>query len=112
MAFYICLMIIAQLLASFSQILLKKSSMKEYKSRIYEYLNILVIGGYGMLVVSMLLSILCYGGLGYMRVVMLEPMAYIMVTVLGKFFFGEKITGKKTAGLILILAGIIIFYMG
>ena len=63
------LMIISELIASTSQVLLKKSAEKEYPDFIREYLNVLVIGGYGLLVLSMVISIFCYDGLGYMSVV-------------------------------------------
>ncbi len=108
---YILLMVCAELLASSSQILLKKSAGKQYSSRIREYLNMLVIGGYGMLVISMLLTILCYGGLGYMNVVVLEPMGYIIVMILSRLIFKEKITVRKLLGMALILGGIFTFYL-
>ncbi|WP_035800906.1 multidrug ABC transporter [Butyrivibrio sp. FCS014] len=107
---FFIIMIFAELLASTSQILLKKSAQKEYPSFIREYLNILVIGGYGLLVLSMVLSIFCYGGLGYMGVVVMEPMAYIMVMILSRIVFKEKITPRKIIGVVLILAGIVVFY--
>ncbi len=107
---FFIVMIFAELLASTSQILLKKSAQKEYPSFIKEYLNILVIGGYGLLVLSMVLSIFCYGGLGYMGVVVMEPMAYIMVMILSRIVFKEKITPRKIIGVVLILTGIVVFY--
>ncbi|MCR5155929.1 MAG: multidrug ABC transporter [Butyrivibrio sp.] len=107
---FFIIMIFAELLASTSQILLKKSAQKEYPSFIKEYLNILVIGGYGLLVLSMVLSIFCYGGLGYMGVVVMEPMAYIMVMILSRIVFKEKITPRKIIGVVLILTGIVVFY--
>ncbi len=103
-------MICAELLASTSQVLLKKSAEKKYASFIQEYLNILVIGGYGLLVLSMIISIFCYGGLGYMGVVVMEPMAYILVMIMSRIVFKEKITPSKIAGMCLILGGIVVFY--
>ena len=103
-------MICAELLASTSQVLLKKSAQKEYPNIIREYLNWLVIGGYGLLVLSMVVSIFCYGGLGYMGVVVMEPMAYILVMIMSRIFFNEKFTRSKLAGMALILGGILVFY--
>jgi len=111
MIFYIVLMVIAELIASTSQILLKKSAGKHYSSVIREYLNAFVIIGYGMLVVSMLICIICYKGLPYMGVVVMEPLAYIMVMILGRIVFKEKITVRKIVGMVLILAGILVFYL-
>ena len=108
---YLILMIIAELIASSSQILLKKSAGRHYSSFLKEYLNILVIAGYGMLAVSMLISIICYGGLGYMNVVVMEPIGYIIVMFLSRIFFNEKITIRKVSGMILLLAGILVFYL-
>ena len=108
---YLILMIIAELIASSSQILLKKSAGRNYSSFLKEYLNILVIAGYGMLAVSMLISIICYGGLGYMNVVVMEPIGYILVMFMSRIVFKEKITPRKICGMILLLAGILVFYL-
>ena len=103
--------VISVTIASLSQVLLKKSSMKKYPSFIREYLNVLVITGYAMLAFSMLISIICYGGLGYMRVVVMEPIGYIIVMFLSRIFFQERITVRKISGMILLLTGILVFYL-
>ena len=111
MNIFFLLMILAELIASTSQILLKKSAEKEYPSFIREYLNILVIGGYGMLMVSMVISIFCYDGLGYMGVVIMEPLGYIIVMFLSRIVFKEKFTLRKLIGMTMILTGISVFYV-
>ena len=113
MRLYVLLMLVAQLIASVSQILLKSAAIRYAgeKSFLRQYLNVMVIGGYALLVVSMFLSIVCYGGMPYMYVVIIEPVSYIMVMVLSRLVFGEKITGRKLAGVTLILAGILVFYL-
>ena len=108
---FIILALFGQLLASVSQILLKKSSGKEYPNFIRQYLNILVIGGYGLLVVALFVAIICYGHMPYMYVVIIEPVGYILVMFLSRFVFKEKITRSKVAGMMLILCGILIFYL-
>ena len=102
-------MIVCELLASVSQVFLKKSAQKEYPNFISEYLNILTIVGYGLLVLSMIVSIYCYKGLSYMGVVVMEPIAYIMVMFLSRFIFKEKITVNKVIGMCLIIGGIFVF---
>ncbi len=104
-------MIFVELLASVSQVLLKKSAQKEYSSRIREYLNVLVIGGYALLVLSMVIGILCYKHLGYMGTVVMEPIAYILVMILSRIIFAEKITRTKLIGMGLIIVGIVVFYL-
>ena len=108
---FIILALFGQLLASISQILLKKSSQKQYPSFIRQYLNILVVGGYGLLVVSMFVAIVCYGHMPYMYVVIIEPVGYILVMLLSRIIFREKITKNKLFGMIMIIGGILVFYL-
>ena len=110
MNIFFLFMILAELIASTSQMLLKKSAEKEYPSFIREYLNVLVISGYGLLVVSMIITIFCYDGLGYMGVVVMEPIGYIIVMFMSRIFFKEKFTPRKLIGMVLILGGITVFY--
>ncbi len=108
----ILIMICSELLASTSQILLKKSANRTYESRIGEYLNRFVITGYGMLFVSMMLSILAFRAAdSYMNIPVLETMGYIFVMILGRIVFGEAITRKKLLGMSLIFTGILIYYL-
>lgn len=107
---YFLLMILAEIIASSSQMLLKLSATKQYPNFIREYLNALVIGGYCLLVVSMAISIFCYDGLGYMGVVVMEPIGYIIVMFMSRVFFKEKFTLRKFIGMVLILSGIVVFY--
>ncbi len=108
---FIFLALFGQLLASISQILLKQSSGKTYPNFIRQYLNVLVIGGYGLLVISMLVAIICYGHMPYMYVVIIEPVGYIMVMFLSRLIFKEKVTRNKLLGMLLILCGILVFYL-
>ncbi|SFU87423.1 multidrug ABC transporter [Butyrivibrio sp. INlla21] len=105
------LMLLAELIASTSQVLLKKSAEKNYPNIIREYLNALVIGGYMLLVLSMVISIFCYDekALGYMGVVVMEPVGYIIVMIMSRIFFKEKISARKLVGVVLILSGIAVF---
>lgn len=97
------------LIASFSQVLLKKSADKTYPNRIREYLNVYVVTGYGMTFGSMLLSILAYSMMDYKYGPMLEATGYIFVCFLSYWFFREKITGRKLIGTVLIFLGLAIF---
>ena len=49
---HLLILILSVVVASFSQILLKKSAQKTYRSIICEYLNPYVICGYGMMFLS------------------------------------------------------------
>lgn len=104
------LLVLSVVVASFSQILLKKSTGKTYESVIREYLNVFVIVGYGMMVVSTLLTVGGYAGLEYKNGAVIEALGFVLVMFLSRIFFGEKITKKKLLGNSLILLGIFVFY--
>ncbi|MEG1847631.1 MAG: multidrug ABC transporter [Lachnospiraceae bacterium] len=96
--------------ASISQILLKKSASAEHASVITEYVNPYVIGGYGLLFLSMLLTIFAFSGLPYKGVPIVESFGYVLVMILSAHFFGERITKRKVLGTTLILLGIAIYF--
>lgn len=104
------LLVLSVVVASFSQILLKKSAKKTYESVIREYLNPFVIIGYGMMVLSTLLTVGGYAGLEYKNGAVIESLGFVLVMFLSRIFFEEKITKKKLWGNILILLGIFVFY--
>jgi len=108
---YILLLLSSVVIASFSQILLKKSAEKTYDSIVKEYLNPYVIIGYGMMVISTITTILAYRGLEYKNGPVVESSGYILIMILSYIFFREKITRKKVIGNILVLLGIFVFYM-
>ncbi len=108
---YVFLLIASVLIASCSQIILKKSASKEYSSIIREYLNIRVIVGYGMMFISTILTILAFKGLDYKNGPIIESLGYIFIMFLSRIFLKEKITKKKIIGNSLILLGILVFYI-
>ena len=108
---YVFLLIASVLIASCSQIILKKSASKEYSSIIREYLNVRVIVGYGMMFISTILTIFAFKGLDYKNGPIIESLGYIFVMFLSRIFLKEKITKKKVIGNTLILLGILVFYI-
>ncbi len=111
MNMHMIILLISVTIASFSQILLKKSAEKTYSSWIREYLNVYVICGYGMMFVSMFLTIIAYAGMEFTNVQIIEATGYIMVLILSYFFFREKITKRKVLGMLCIFAGIAVYYL-
>jgi len=107
---YLIIALCSVCIASFSQVLLKMGAGKTYSSKIREYLNLYVIGGYGMLFVSMLLTIVAYSHLSYLSVPVVEAVGYVLVPVLSYLFFKEKMSVRKVTGICLILIGIVIYY--
>ena len=108
---YVFLLILAVLVSSISQIILKKSSSKIYKSIIKEYLNVYVITGYGLMVLSTVLVVLGLKGVPYKNEPIIESLGYLFVMILSNRILGEKITKKKVLGNVLILVGIAVYYI-
>lgn len=104
------LLVLSVVVAAFSQILLKKSADKAYPSVIREYLNFYVIFGYGMMVISTLLTVGAYVGLEFKNGAIVESLGFVLIMLLSRLFFKEKITKKKLLGNGLILLGILVFY--
>lgn len=108
---FFIIMVASVMIASISQIFLKKSALKEHDSMIKEYLNLEVIVGYGLLVVSTIATIIAFSGMDYKNGPIIESLGYIFIMILSKIFLGEKITKRKLIGNICILLGIFIYYI-
>ena len=108
---FFLLEVFSVLVASLSQVLLKKAAMKEHGSFIKEYLNIEVLFGYAMLVLSTVLTIIAFTRIDFKNAPVIESLGYVFVMFLSLWFFKEKITKKKLIGNILILLGIFVFYL-
>lgn len=99
------------LIASFSQILLKKSAEKNGGSGLRAYLNPLVIISYSLFLISTLVSLLCLKFIPLSIAPVLDSASYIFVAMLSRIFFKEKISLKKALGFALIVAGIFVSVM-
>ena len=82
-----------------------------YKSIIKEYLNVYVITGYGLMVLSTVLVVLGLKGVPYKNEPIIESLGYLFVMILSNRLLGEKITKKKVLGNVLILVGIAVYYI-
>ena len=92
MSKYIILLVLAVVVSSVSQIILKKSASKTYNSIIKEYLNPYVIIGYGLMVLSTVLVVLGLKGVPYKNEPIIESLGYIFVMILSNRILKEKIT--------------------
>ena len=108
---YVLLLILAVLVSSISQIILKKSASKTYDSVLKEYLNVYVITGYVLMVISTVLVVFGLKGVPYKNEPIIESLGYLFVMILSNRLLGEKITKKKVLGNVLILVGIAVYYM-
>ena len=96
--------VVGVLVASISQIMLKKSASTNGASDLRAYLNPLVIGAYILFVLSTLTSLLCLKHIPLSRAPILDAAGYIFVAII----FKEKLYKKKILGFALIVLGIII----
>ena len=102
----------AVVVASVSQLLLKSAANRTYPSLIRQYLNVRVVVGYGMMILSTLLFILAYRlGLNVKSGPILEALGYPIILVFSYLFFREPLTKRKILGNLIIICGIVIFHL-
>ena len=99
-------------IAAVSQVMLKKSAMREHGSAIREYFNPLVIFAYVMFVASTLLTVVSYRGIPLSMGPILDATGYLYVTLFGVTIFHERMDRKKLLALALIIVGIVIYSTG
>lgn len=109
---YKLLVIVSVLSAAGAQMLLKQGAKKEYSSFVRQYLNPWVIGGYGIMGVSLLLNIFCLShGVQVKEVSIIESLSYLFVPLLSWFFFKERVTWRKAGAIAVIMVGVVVFFV-
>ena len=108
-ALYSGFILFGTFISAVSQVMLKKAALKEYDSKIKEYLNPLVIIAYMIFVMATMLSILAYKVVPLSMGPILEATSYLYVTIFGVKIFDEKVNGKKLVALAFIIGGIVIY---
>lgn len=98
--------------SSCSQILLKKSAVSQHKNAIGTMLNWKVIIAYAIFGGALLINITAMSkGVKLKDLPILESLGYIFVPLLACFFVGETISSRTVISMILIIIGVIIFYI-
>ena len=98
-------------LSSVSQMLLKKAAGIKYENVIREYLNPWVISGYFLLALSTICVIFAFKGVDFKNGPVIESLGFPLVMLLGRIFYGEKLTKNKLIGMGLIMLGVVIYYI-
>ena len=111
MSKYWLALFLAVVISASSQMLLKQGASKKYASVVREYLNPWVISGYALMILSTLCIIYAYRGVAYKNGAIIESLGYILIMILSRLLFQEKITKKKLAGNLIILMGVLVFYL-
>lgn len=109
---YVLVFIFSVLVASISQVMLKLATRRKYKNILMEYLNLNVVLGYGLMVISSLLTTIAYKGVPLSYGPIFNSLGYLAIGILSWLILKEKITKKKFLGYILIMVGIIITGIG
>ncbi|MFT3982507.1 MAG: EamA family transporter [Lachnospiraceae bacterium] len=105
----IIVFLLSVLISAVSQLLLKMSANRKYETRLAEYLNPKVIAAYFLFFGATLITVLAYQYVPLSLGPVLESTGYIFVTLLGCFILKEKIGKRKLAGMLVIIAGILLF---
>ena len=109
--FYFMLMFFGTFLTAISQVLLKQSAGKTYKSWIFEYLNWRVILSYGLFVVVLAVNTWAFTRVEMKYGTIIDAFSYVFVMVLSVLILREKITKGRLIGNLIIVAGILIYTM-
>ncbi|MDO4294312.1 MAG: EamA family transporter [Eubacteriales bacterium] len=104
-------LVVSVVVASVSQVLLKKGAMRRYDSWLREYLNPWVISGYLLMFCSVFLTVTGLRGVDFFNAPVVESLGYVLVPVLGAVFFRESLTRRKLVGIGCIILGMVVFYL-
>lgn len=109
---YYLIVILSVFAAACAQMLLKQGARKEYASWWRQYINPWVIGGYAIMMGSLVLNVWCMSkGVQVKEVSVIESMSYLFVPVLAFVLFKEKLTMRKICAIGIIVSGVIIFFV-
>ena len=98
------IMIGGTFLTAISQILLKQSANKQYKSMLYEYLNWRVILSYGIFFGVLLLNTYAFTKVDLKYGAVIDTLSYVFVMLLSWLLLREKFSKGKLIGNLLIMA--------
>lgn len=109
---YYLLVILSVFAAALAQMLLKQGVRQNYVGFWRQYLNPWVIGGYTVMAGCLMLNIFCMSrGIQVKEVSIIESMSYLFVPCLAFVMFKENITLRKVLAIVVIITGIIVFFI-
>lgn len=103
--------IAAVIIASASQVLLKKKASKAPKNFFKKFLNGPVILSYLLLFLSMALNSLALREMDMTVLPCITATSFLWIMVLSAIFLGEKPTRRKVIGIVMILAGVVVSHL-
>lgn len=108
---YMLLMFGCTFLTAFSQLLLKQSANRTYRSVLLEYLNWRVILSYGIFALVLLLNTYAFTRVDMKYGAVIDTFSYVFVMLLSWLVLKEKFTRGKVLGNLLIMTGVFIYTM-
>ena len=109
---YYILVILSVFSAACAQMLLTQGARQNYVGFWRQYLNPWVIGGYTIMTCSLILNIFCMSrGVQVKEVSVIESLSYLFVPCLAFLIFREKITWRKAGAIVIIIGGVILFFL-
>ncbi|MDO5111450.1 MAG: EamA family transporter [Clostridia bacterium] len=111
MLIHMLVMLFGVFISSFSQLLLKKAALHTYTKWYRQYLNVWVAGGYFIMFLSTLCSLVAYRVIPLSTGPIWTAAQQVFVASLSFFFLGEKPNKRKLCGLALILLGVLVFML-
>ncbi len=95
-----------------SQMMLKRSAHQRYSSWWREYINIWVISGYTIMVLSLLINLWAiHIGVLAQEVSIIECINYLLIPLGAWWIFKEPITQRKMIAIGVIIVGVIVFFL-
>jgi uncharacterized membrane protein len=95
-----------------SQMMLKRSAQQRYSSWWREYINIWVISGYTIMVLSLLINLWAiHIGVLAQEVSIIECINYLLIPLGAWWVFKGPITRRKALAIGVIIIGVIVFFL-
>lgn len=108
---YYLLTLVVVLFTSIAHLILKVATCRAAKGGIRLYLHPLSVIAYGIFAFVAFLSILAMKGLDLKVFFALNSLTYIVIPLLAFLVLKESFTRNKAIGIILISAGVVLFYL-
>ena len=106
---YMMVLFVATIFSAGSQVLLKQSAKREYKSWIYEYLNWRVITAYAIFFGVLLANTYAYTHVELKYGPVIDTFTYVFVMLFSFVLLKEKFTKGQLIGNLIIIAGVLIY---
>ncbi len=103
------IMFFSAFLAAFAQMLLKKSADKPHRNLLDSYLNVNVISGYSIFVLTLVMNIYAYTSVPYKYGPVINASSYTFALILSVLILRDKITWRAVCGNLLIVLGIAVY---